>query len=79
MEKTTYAVSPETGDTIEAALEGGPATLSAARRRVRIAHDVEVMKVPHYGGYEHFERTETRLPGDGPVVFRWSSRTNIAE
>jgi Family of unknown function (DUF5988) len=76
----TQAADPQAADDkIDAALEGGPATLPPSRRRVRIARETQVMKVPHYGGYEHFVRTESRLHHDGPVLFRWSARTHIAE
>jgi hypothetical protein len=68
-----------TEHTIEASLLDGPRSLLDSRRRVRVAAGTEEIKVPHCGGYEHFVRTESRLPGDGPVIFRWSGRTYIAE
>jgi hypothetical protein len=36
------------------------------------------VKVEHYGGHEHFERDD-RTAGQNPVVYRWTTRTRIAE
>ncbi|MEH1014233.1 DUF5988 family protein [Micromonospora sp. CPCC 206060] len=64
-------------DGVSVVLEGGPAGLPrtlvvtaplAAEGRLRISH---------HGGYEHFERVFT--PGGRSNVFRWTSRTKIAE
>ena len=66
------------GRLVEVILEGGPPELSAEQRACRTAPGVDKVKVPHYGGYEHFERTR---PDDdsGPVIFRWTGRTRVAE
>jgi hypothetical protein len=41
----------------------------------------EKIKLPHYGGYEHFERTgwlgEDTSSQD--LIFRWTMRTEVAE
>jgi hypothetical protein len=67
-------------DFIKAVLEGGPASIPEALRLQTINPREEKIKIPYYGGYEHFERTN----GDGPdsaghVVFRWTMRTEVAE
>ncbi|WP_432906167.1 DUF5988 family protein [Micromonospora matsumotoense] len=76
-------VSPQPDDTttprttVLIALEGGPASLPPELRSQRISPDAPKVKVPHHGGYEHFER-----PDDGddePLVFRWAYRSRIAE
>jgi hypothetical protein len=59
-------------------LEGGPAGI--APRAVldeRPLGDNDRLKIPHQGGYEHFER----LDGEGvdPAVYRWVARTKVAE
>ncbi|MDT0441439.1 DUF5988 family protein [Streptomyces johnsoniae] len=76
-----------TSSTIEAVLQGGPATLPPERRSVRITGTQHVVKVQHYGGYEHFVRSDRGDRGDQtrgsgaavPIVFRWVGRTRIAE
>ncbi|ONK11285.1 DUF5988 family protein [Streptomyces sp. MP131-18] len=73
-----------TSSTIEAVLQGGPATLPPERRSVRITGTQHVVKVQHYGGYEHFVRSDRgdQTGGSGaaaPIVFRWVGRTRIAE
>lgn len=60
-------------------LEGGPTDLPTTLPIQRIAVDGERIRVPHRGGYEHFERAEVS-PEDPPAsVFRWTMRTQIAE
>jgi hypothetical protein len=77
---TSETVSRQHG-TVEVVLEGGPADLSAAARRRRVAADEAKVKVPHHGGYEHFERTDEQRYTDGvrAVLFRWTARTRVAE
>ncbi|MEU7960676.1 DUF5988 family protein [Micromonospora humida] len=63
--------------TIQIALEGGPASLPPELRSQWISPDAPKVKIPHNGGYEHFER-----PDDSdtePLVFRWAYRSRIAE
>ncbi|MGD0063691.1 MAG: DUF5988 family protein [Streptosporangiaceae bacterium] len=66
---------------IQAILEGGPATIPNASRIQAVNPFDEKVKLPHYGGYEHFERTG-RLVEDTSrrqIIFRWSMRTEMAE
>jgi hypothetical protein len=62
---------------VDVVLEGGPATLPAELRSHRVASPEERVKVPHYGGYEHFEWD--RCANRTPLVFRWTGRTRVAE
>lgn len=65
---------------VDAVLEGGPRTLGPERRAPRVAAGAEKIKVPHCGGYEHFQRERgSRRRGKRPVVYRWTGRTRIAE
>lgn len=64
---------------ISAVLEGGPDTLPSERRTCRVRASESKVKVPHYGGYEHFERGDGVIGDDGQVVFRWTGRTRVAE
>ena len=65
-------------DVVVARLEGGPANIPDAVRVQRVAAHEEKIKVPHQGGYEHFERM-VPVPPDGQVVYRWTMRTKPAE
>jgi hypothetical protein len=64
-----------------AILEGGPTSIPSESRIQLVGPYDEKVKLPYYGGHEHFERTggfdENGL--DGPVVFRWTMRTKLAE
>lgn len=67
-------------DVVDAILEGGPAHLPPELRVQRVARSRTKIKVSFYGGYEHFERDASGQPRTGgPVVFRWTDRTRIAE
>ena len=58
-------------------LEGGPAGITpGAALDGRPLGDHDRLKIPHQGGYEHFERLEGRADAE---VFRWVARTKIAE
>jgi hypothetical protein len=61
-----------------AVLEGGPTTLSEVSRTQTISAFAEKIKIPHYGGYEHFERTNERQENTR-IIFRWRMRTEVAE
>lgn len=61
-----------------AVLEGGPTTLSEISRTQTVSAFAEKIKVPHYGGYEHFVRTD-ELQENSHIVFRWRMRTEVAE
>jgi hypothetical protein len=66
---------------VPAILEGGPASIPKASRIQAISPLDQKIKLPHYGGYEHFERAgwleeNTSFPH---LVFRWTMRTELAE
>ncbi|GGL19573.1 DUF5988 family protein [Mangrovihabitans endophyticus] len=66
----------------DAVLRGGPDDLPAELRTFRTDRDAGTVKVPFYGGYEHFERRAAEPgagPADGPVEFHWIGRTRVAE
>jgi hypothetical protein len=69
------------GRSVRAMLEGGPATIPVASRTRTVGPHDEKIKLPHYGGYEHFERSGEpgENAGDREVVFRWTMRTEMAE
>jgi Family of unknown function (DUF5988) len=65
---------------IDVVLEGGPIDLPHDERTRRVWSDERKIKVRFYGGYEHFERGDSAIEGiTGPIVFRWTGRTRIAE
>jgi hypothetical protein len=65
---------------VEVLLSGGPTDLPSASRRLRADAGESRIKMPHCGGYEHFERVDGQETADGrPVVYRWVARTRIAE
>lgn len=62
----------------EIVLEGGPPDLPCVTRDGDYSLSAEILKIQHRNGYEHFERVGE--PADvGPLVFRWTMRTKIAE
>ena len=67
--------------TVDAILEGGPLDLPPAARKRRIEGSARKVKVPHRGGYEHFELVEESRQGSAGAVwrFRWTRRTKFAE
>ncbi|MEU8082785.1 DUF5988 family protein [Micromonospora sp. NPDC049101] len=76
---TALGIAP---DLIDAVLEGGPTSFPAHLRSHRVPRTEQKVKIAHYGGYEHFERgpdTGDPLVRGGPVVFRWTTRTRVAE
>lgn len=65
-----------------ALLVGGPADISDDQRECRVEGGQYKIKIPHHGGYEHFERTEEysgAIKGDTRRIYRWVGRTRIAE
>ncbi|NES17169.1 MULTISPECIES: DUF5988 family protein [Micromonospora] len=67
-------------NTIEAVLVGGPSDLPATARSQRLPSDGQKVKIHHRGGYEHFERESAgAVASRDPVVFRWTTRTRVAE
>jgi uncharacterized protein DUF5988 len=69
-----------TGD-VDVVLTGGPVDLPDTHRRRRAVDADYEIKVPHLGGYEHFERTEETAEATGSTlrIYRWTMRTLIAE
>jgi hypothetical protein len=65
-------------DVVTVVLEGGPATLHPELRTQQIANPPDVIKICIGSGYEHFARVPDGN-GAGPVIFRWTGRTRIAE
>ncbi len=68
-------------DSIRAVLTGGPASIPETSRIQAVGPYDEKIKIPHHGGYEHFERA-SELAGNVSVqdlIFRWTARTEIAE
>lgn len=66
---------------MRAVLEGGPEGIPEASRLRVVSPVDDKIKIVHYGGYEHFERTDM-LDDSGSfpqIVFRWTTRTEIAE
>jgi Family of unknown function (DUF5988) len=65
---------------VQAVLEGGPESIPAAQRTQEVSPFDEKIKLPHYGGYEHFERVGS-LEGNTveQLVYRWTMRTEVAE
>jgi hypothetical protein len=67
---------------LDAILEGGPADILVSERLRTVDAEESKIKLPHRGGYEHFDRTSERLIGsDGTPrnVYRWVMRTQVAE
>jgi hypothetical protein len=64
-----------------AVLEGGPEGIPEASRQQVVSPVDDKIKIVHYGGYEHFERTDMldRSGSFPQVVFRWTTRTKMAE
>jgi hypothetical protein len=60
---------------IEVRLQGGPADFPPELRIHHVTGDVRKVKVPYYGGYEHFEPLDPAVPD----VFLWTGRTRVAE
>ena len=67
--------------TVLAVLEGGPATIPHELRIQTVSPLEEKIKVPYYGGYEHFERTGgfDENSSSQHIVYRWTTRTEMAE
>jgi hypothetical protein len=66
---------------VRAILHGGPESIPNETRIQLVSPLDEKIKLPHYGGYEHFERI-TALDASGiseEIIFRWTTRTEMAE
>jgi hypothetical protein len=66
-------------DWILAVLEGGPVSLPKASRTQLVEPLAQKIKIPFYGGYEHFERISPVKENSAQTVFRWTMRTAVAE
>lgn len=79
MEETGREASAVTS--VRAVLEGGPANIPPACRIQTVGPQDEKIKLQHYGGYEHFERTGEldHNVTHQEIVFRWTMRTEMAE
>ncbi|MFJ2264537.1 DUF5988 family protein [Streptomyces sp. NPDC087844] len=66
------------GEMIDALLQGAPEGMPTSVRAGRSAVADRKLKIPHYGGYEHFELVENPAE-NSQAVFRWTMRTRIAE
>jgi hypothetical protein len=69
--------TPPKSSAVRAVLRGGPADLPADLREIRTSPPDRTLKIPHRGGYEHFELADEGA--DGVQVFGWTMRTKIAE
>jgi hypothetical protein len=75
------AMATSTVEPVRAILHGGPESIPNETRVQLVSPLEEKIKLPHYGGYEHFERiaaidTSGILEG---ITFHWTMRTEIAE
>jgi Family of unknown function (DUF5988) len=67
-------------ETIRVVLEGGPADLPSEMRLHQAVLANRKVKLPRYGGYEHFELVDSdRQETGASPVFRWTMRTKVAE
>jgi len=66
---------------VRATLEGGPESIPQSSRIQTVSPLDEKIKLPHYGGYEHFVRVGS-LGEDSSaqqLIYRWITRTEMAE
>jgi hypothetical protein len=66
-------------NSILAVLEGGPDNFPEASRTQVVGSLTQKIKVPNYGGYEHFERISPIEEDRAHIIFRWTMRTEVAE
>jgi hypothetical protein len=68
-------------NSVWASLEGGPTSIPDTLRTQQVNPADEKIKIPHYGGYEHFERVGgiDEFISLQQIVFRWTTRTEMAE
>ncbi|MBB2913047.1 hypothetical protein FHS43_004342 [Streptosporangium becharense] len=66
---------------VDVILEGGPADIPRTLRVDGVMAAGGKIKIPRNNGYEHFEWHEESPGADGrePLLFRWTTRTRIAE
>ncbi|WP_430790777.1 DUF5988 family protein [Actinoplanes sp. G11-F43] len=75
---TTYSENDLDG-TVAVQLIGGPADLPEELRSQHMRPEEYKVKIPYYGGYEHFERRGETSATESPVPLYWTRRTRIAE
>lgn len=70
-----------TVNSVRAILHGGPENIPTEKRVQLVGPLDEKIKLPHYGGYEHFVRTDQPGPIgiSEEIRFRWTMRTELAE
>lgn len=72
------AQNPVTTPTsVDVILVGGPVDIPRESRLCRVEPSDDKVKLGHGSGYEHFERTDDTEAERR--VFRWTTRTYIAE
>jgi hypothetical protein len=79
MDSTTKTTS--TAESVRAILHGGPETIPNETRVQLVSPLEEKIKLPHYGGYEHFERIgglDVSVISE-EILFFWTTRTEVAE
>jgi uncharacterized protein DUF5988 len=78
---TGQAGTPTDNDAefVTAVLVGAPETFPRDAERLRVRFSTKRLKVPHYGGYEHFERESDTPAGDCEMIYSWVGRTRVAE
>jgi hypothetical protein len=66
---------------VRALLIGGPSDIPDRARTQMAGPRDEKIKIPHYGGYEHFARADLFDHDNTPdqVIYRWTMRTEMAE
>ncbi|KOX12428.1 DUF5988 family protein [Nocardiopsis sp. NRRL B-16309] len=60
-------------------LVGGPTDLPPDLRRYFLRSGETTVKIPHRGGYEHFECVASTRGTDRPPLYQWTERTTAAE
>lgn len=76
-----HSIEAIASNSILAVLEGGPSSLSEELRTQVVSAYTQKIKVPYYGGHEHFERIselEENVLAE-QIIFRWTMRTELAE
>lgn len=82
MHDTTETTS--TLQSVWATLHGGPESIPYEKRVQLVSPLDDKIKLPHYGGYEHFERiadlgTNSTNGTSEEIAFLWTTRTEVAE
>jgi hypothetical protein len=79
--ETTSIAANSTVAPLRALLHGGPESIPDESRVQLVGPLDDKIKLPHYGGYEHFERIGSLdvigVPEE--IIFRWTMRTEMAE